>query len=78
MSTSRDGLPPLDRIETALAQLGYTHVNNVGMMRFYWIPESSVALFLVYDERMTYADLDVLLETNGVNLDAFYAMMDSI
>ena len=75
MSTSREGNPSLAKIEQVLDQLGYSLMDANGNMRFYLIPGTSAVLFLDYDQRMTFEDLDTLLsDENGINLDAPYTI----
>ena len=71
--------PSLPNVHIALTQLGYRLVAQNGDMRCYQYQDhQEVALFLDFGTLTTLEDLSKALAKNGENLDAFFAMYESI
>ena len=71
--------PSLPNVHTTLTQLGYRLVAQNGDMRCYQHQDhQEVALFLDFGTLATLEDLSRALTQNGENVDAFFAMYESI
>ncbi|MDA1129272.1 MAG: hypothetical protein O2913_11325 [Chloroflexi bacterium] len=78
MPSAREEVPILGKLDHAIRMMGYECVTKENAKRHYQHQEQKeVALFIEWIPLLTFLDLDILLEVNGINLDAFYANYDT-
>ena len=74
MQSRSNQQPHLENIHRTFEQLGYRLQRELRDLRFYQHHDHpTLGLFIDYRSLLTFADLDLLLERNGIDSNVFYA-----